>query len=507
MRLKPFQSHEAGSGLAIQLVLPRGACRRWHLAIAVNLAAAGHGVSVTRVATTAREPAALALLRLTEQTLFSSRAIGAADFGAPVADGAFDPYCTGGHPNLTIDLSGREAPPASRIPVLQPLFNRSPDDLALFDGLLGNRPASIEWRRIDDGAILADGVAAVTAPHILTQGFSEALSLAVVLVDRAVLAARNAPGDRSTASIRSMARPASSARLTGFALGSLAERLLARLTTAVTTSRQWNIAWRTDHPGRGIVETATLDLAGFRWLERDSARYFADPFPVAYQGHTYLFCEEYPYARGKGHLSFMEIFSDGTHGAIRPMLEADHHLSYPCIFSHGGQIWMIPETAEAGTLDLYRAERFPDRWVRHKTLLDNCYFADATFFEHAGRCWIAATAPAFGQSDRDSLSLFMSDRPDGDWMAHPMNPVVADVAGSRPAGWIERCADGLRRPAQDCTGGYGWGLTIARIDRLTPYDYAETRLVRIHPPAAIDAVGLHSVNRGGGIEVIDAIVP
>jgi hypothetical protein len=66
------------------------------------------------------------------------------------------------------------------------------------------------------------------------------------------------------------------------------------------------------------------------------------------------------------------------------------------------------------------------------------------------------------------------------------------------------------RIAQDCRGGYGAGVTLARVDRLDLEGYAQTPLARIGPPPAWNARGLHTIDSGAGYKVIDcfsAVVP
>lgn len=494
----------ASRSLHVRLRLPQTGCRGWHLALADGLRARSHRVSVDLVAAAAPSIPGMALLRFVESTLYSARTANGPDNSAAIPPQRLAQLTCADPVDVVMDCTGLT--PSAGTCDLFPDLEGQPDEAGLVAALIAEKPPVVGWRRGSDGALVSTGPAAITARHILSQGLSQSLALLVSQGIRAVSdIADGHPGSPVAGAPPS--RLPRSAGVGGFVLSNLADRILHRTRRHLIEPRQWNIAWRASRNGEGIVETGRLSLEGFHWLKRDPTRYFADPFPVVHEGQIYLFCEEFPYATGRGLLSVMTIAADGTTGPVQPVLDVPHHLSYPCIFERDGQLWMIPETAAARTLELYRAERFPDRWVRHAILADNVDFADSTFFEHDGLCWIAATTSEHGASDRDSLSLFYAEALDGPWQAHPRNPVVVDVRSSRPAGWIERCADGLRRPAQDCSGGYGWGLAINRIERLSRNEYAETTLARIPPPVSLSATGLHTVNRAGGIEVIDAIVP
>ena len=63
--------------------------------------------------------------------------------------------------------------------------------------------------------------------------------------------------------------------------------------------------------------------------------------------------------------------------------------------------------------------------------------------------------------------------------------------------------DTLMRVAQDCREGYGRGLAICRVDRLDRYGFAQTVVARLGAPPGSGAFGAHTLNRGGGLEVVD----
>src|SRR5205814_1175218 len=91
-------------------------------------------------------------------------------------------------------------------------------------------------------------------------------------------------------------------------------------------------------------------------------RFWADPFPIKVEGRHYLFFEELPYATGKGHLCAIPVDANGAVGDAVKVLETDCHLSYPFPFEWENQLYMMPETGNRKTVEVYRCERFPDVW-------------------------------------------------------------------------------------------------------------------------------------------------
>jgi hypothetical protein len=261
---------------------------------------------------------------------------------------------------------------------------------------------------------------------------------------------------------------------------------------------QWSIAYRFEET-RGAV----ADLAGFRRLVPPRDRLWADPFPLTVAGRHFIFFEEMLFATGKAHLSVIEIARDGTCSKPRRVLERDYHLSYPFLFEHDGALYMVPESAQNRTVDLYRCSAFPYRWKLERTLLRGTRCADATLHHDGTRWWMFAGSAAEGAALDDELHLFHADSLAGEWRPHERNPVKSDVRSARPAGALFRDEQGLCRPAQVGAPRYGSAITIQRILRLTLSEFAEREARRIQPARADRVLGIHTYNHSGGLTVMD----
>ena len=152
-------------------------------------------------------------------------------------------------------------------------------------------------------------------------------------------------------------------------------------------------------------------------------------------------------------------------GAPQPVLERPVHLSYPNVFERDGEMWMIPESGAAGTIDLYRARAFPGSWTLETTLVGGLFASDATLVERDGRWWMFATVRDGGGAYSDALWLWSAPDFRGPWKPHARNPVLIDIASARPAGAMFVRDGALYRPVQDCRAGYGAAMALARVDR------------------------------------------
>jgi hypothetical protein len=263
----------------------------------------------------------------------------------------------------------------------------------------------------------------------------------------------------------------------------------------------WFIAYR-DDPRAFTACRKSFDTAGFRELPPAGKGFgAADPFVVSHEGRDWLFAEEIP-PHGRGRLVVYESDARGWL-ADRPtvILEAGHHLSYPCIVRDRGEFFMIPETSEAARVELYRATRFPYEWTREAVLADGVRLVDTTPWRHNGH-WYFFTTVTHGAIGMEAL-LFRSDTLDGRWTAHPANPISSDARNSRMAGMLFERQGSLIRPAQDCTGSYGRAIRLNRIERLTPSEYHERTVETIEPSWHPRSERTHTLNAGGRWEVID----
>jgi hypothetical protein len=157
---------------------------------------------------------------------------------------------------------------------------------------------------------------------------------------------------------------------------------------------------------------------------------------------------------------------------------------------------MIPETAAAKSVRLYRALEFPHRWEVVGTLLEGRRYADASILFHGEKWWLFTDAGS--RASTPQLRLYLADELRGPWREHPSSPLRDDPHISRPAGRVV-VADGRPvRFTQDLYPHYGSSVSAFAVTRLTPTEYEEQRLGDQPILAAGDAAwnrhGMHHVD-------------
>jgi hypothetical protein len=471
--------------IKVAVILPQRT-RRWHQLLVDRLTAAGYDVSIaTGQGTT--WPATMDLALALERKVLRRGASLSAPVDIPTMTSVADP-------DLRIALADDPGPMLS--PTLKVAFNGG-DDHAAVAALVAGRLPDIEV--LLDGQVFERAAPMVDNRVFVAAGVDDVLARAVTLLLKAVQ--RVAAGDRAT----TVLQPAVTKR-TGFAT-SYAARALSGIAREVVRRSRYRFAhWRVGYrfiDGLGVTETGALG-SGWSVLPDDGTHFYADPFPFEHKGQHYIFVEDYPHATGKAVISVSVIGADGVAGKPVPVLEEPHHLSYPQVFARGGDIWMLPEGSGSRKLTLYRAERFPERWVPAAVLLEG-EVSDATLLERDGKYWLFATDRDGAGSTSDTLVVFHAPSLMGPWTPHVQNPILIDRRRARPGGAFARQGNDLVLPIQDGTTGYGGGLGLSRLVRL------DEQAVELGDPTPISPAGdfpyprIHTLNRAGRLEVIDGI--
>ena len=205
----------------------------------------------------------------------------------------------------------------------------------------------------------------------------------------------------------------------------------------------------------------------------------ADPFLAVKDDRLYLFYEEYHY-RGKGVIKMTSTNDLLTWTKPIVVLNEPFHLSYPWVFQHDGQWYMIPETQAAHEVRLYKAvnNQF-DRFELDKIVLTHGMddvvpvidFCDSSIVERDGVFYLFTT---LNHGMGNELHLYYSDQFDGEYVPHPQSPLVVDDKCGRNGGSLIEHEGVLYRFAQDCEGEYGKDIHVFSVKELSRTRYQES---------------------------------
>jgi len=263
------------------------------------------------------------------------------------------------------------------------------------------------------------------------------------------------------------------------------------------------------------------NLTGAGFIPNPEGSYLADPFIVERDGRSVVYAEEFDLKSDRGRISWLELGdeadSDRHNATYRgTLIEEPYHMSFPFVFEHGNELYMVPETFEAREVSLYRCVRFPDQWERCGTLMDEVEASDTMLFRddgtygHPGRWWMLTNLRPEGALDFYSrLYLFWSEDPtSADWTPHPLNPVLIDAEGGRNGGLLHGADGRIHRVGQiQSIMKYGAGWTISRLLSARPDGFSEETVASVYPSTSTGVVGGHHIHGTQKRTVFDILHP
>ena len=249
----------------------------------------------------------------------------------------------------------------------------------------------------------------------------------------------------------------------------LLRRKLSRWAYGALYEKNWRVASTLSFdPGQSFA----LDVEGesIEWLPLPvGSSFIADPVSSS-QG---IFCER---LSKRTHLGDIFRFDGERWFHVDTSVFGEGHFSYPTIIELGDDTYILPEMTSLGPQRIGRLVGDRVAEVIPLVGLEDQRITDPTYLFHDRLHWIFGTTP-LATSDR--LNCWWSKSLFGPYIAHRLNPVVIDPSRARPGGPFLKYGNVLHRVGQDNRGAYGNGITISRLDVLSPHEYSETVLGNI----------------------------
>ncbi|XP_073016470.1 glucosamine inositolphosphorylceramide transferase 1-like [Primulina eburnea] len=229
-------------------------------------------------------------------------------------------------------------------------------------------------------------------------------------------------------------------------------------------------AWPVANP---VVTCASPSNAGF------PSNFVADPFLYQQDDVLYLFYETKNSITMQGDIGVSRSVDKGaTWQHLGIALDEDWHLSYPYVFNHNGNIYMMPEGSAKGELRLYRATNFPLSWTLVKVIMKKP-LVDAFIIPYEGKFWLfGSDHSGIGTKKNGQLEIWYSNSPLGPWKPHKKNPIynTDKTMGARNGGRPFVYNGNIHRIGQDCGETYGRRTRVFKIEVLTNNEFKEVEV-------------------------------
>jgi hypothetical protein len=231
----------------------------------------------------------------------------------------------------------------------------------------------------------------------------------------------------------------------------------------VSLGGHWSVGYQTASQisGLKIIPLNIITHQQVNSSTTEEISYIADPFFIRDQDTFYLFTE----IKGKDNANIALFTSeDGVDYNYKGIvLDETFHLSYPQVFRHEEDFYMLPETKGANQVLLYKAEKFPYSWKVEDTLIKDRALKDASILLSDDLNLIVAV------DDKLKQIMFTADSLTGKWEAvKEFEPRWGNE--SRPGGRFVSVDEVWYLPLQNHAEGYGTGISLYKL-LITPETY------------------------------------
>ena len=244
---------------------------------------------------------------------------------------------------------------------------------------------------------------------------------------------------------------------------------------------QWVIVYKKSHEKKWHKIIPTTDI------------FQADPFVVYKDDKYFVFYEELKFENYHGYLRVGELDIENNRLINdKIIMDFDYHLSFPNVFLENNTYYMIPESGESNSIDLFECTSFPYEWKKKQTLIDNIKAVDTTPLKTEDGWYLFTSEVVNGADYNDELSIYKS----ADLINSPFEklydePVISDVTKARMGGHFLQRDGELIRVSQNCGKRYGHQVKLNKVIQLEG-GYEEEALETIKPTQG--AIGFHTYN-------------
>ena len=253
-----------------------------------------------------------------------------------------------------------------------------------------------------------------------------------------------------------------------------------------------------------------VDFLKKRKLKGNKNSFLADPFLYKHNNKVYCFFEEYDKDISKGHISVAE-YQNSEFIYIGKVLNENHHLSYPYIFSDNNEIYMVPESSECNQINLYKAVKFPLIWKLEKVLIKNVSAVDVNIFNKNNYWWLFTNVdlsrtkyPNFKDHSQELNIYYSTELVSDSWTPHPENPVVINSEKARGAGFLKEKNNLIRVSQKKGFGNqYGKGISFNKIIKLSESKYTEENIKHMNFLNFPNNFYIHHIDKDEDLVVFD----
>lgn len=254
--------------------------------------------------------------------------------------------------------------------------------------------------------------------------------------------------------------------------------------------------WALGFVKNGLDGVMNDEILNVEWLKMPKDGWFADPFILEVNDdEIQVLVEEMPVNLHKGVITLLKIDRHSMKlKSKKIILETPTHLSFPCILRENDKIYIYPESAWSGKLDIYEYSPDSETVTFCKTICDDVVW-DSCITNRFGERML------FTAAHNDLILDIYKWNAEKDRFI-PWRQIISDNKNSRMGGQLFEYHGNIYYPAQDCNSNYGGAIQIKKIN-YSDGEFSFKTVKRITSPHPKMKLGLHTLNEYKGAVVID----
>lgn len=235
-------------------------------------------------------------------------------------------------------------------------------------------------------------------------------------------------------------------------------------------------------------------------IKNPKNKWFADPHVVKKYKDHFIFFEDYSTTKKKGSISCLKIDKKNNQKYYENILTTSYHLSFPFIFKYKNKFYLVPESSEINSINIYKCIKFPNKWKFYKTILKS-RSVDHIIFKYK-KCWYLLNNEKNMKNIYSKLVGYKNENPLSDkWKR--INISKNSLLLGRNAGFFKSKKSKYRVSQSYLPGRYGAGVFINRINDISTTSYNENIEKKIFPNLFSKKKGIHTLNSVENFTVFD----
>lgn len=242
-------------------------------------------------------------------------------------------------------------------------------------------------------------------------------------------------------------------------------------------------------------------LPEINWLKMPRSVFWADPFGIFKDNKYFIFYEEYSKLKKYATINLAVLSADLKILDTRIVIDEGYHLSFPFLFWHNEELFMLPESCVTKKLMVYKCSTFPFAWKREKILLNEPCIDSVLFFENS--FWWLIYSKVEADEQKGKFYIRKNTLPFDSWEKCPETQIErASSFNVRNGGSVFIHNSSLFRITQNCTRSYGQSIVINRILSLSVENFKEEAVKELRLTRK-DTKGFHTLSACGEFSLLD----